>query len=101
VLDDAVDDLHQLLVAAKVARPYILVGSSGGGFNVYQHAGRHPNEVAGLVMLDVPRGQAKMSAEDVKALAWDAPGNPETWTTSPSNGRWPCTASQFPRFLSL
>jgi len=77
VLDDAVDDLHQLLVAAKVAGPYILVGSSGGGFNVYQHAGRHPNEVAGLVMLDVPRGQAKMSAEDVKALAWDAPGNPE------------------------
>ena len=77
VLDDAVHDLHQLLAAAKVAGPYILVGSSGGGFNVYQHAGRHPKEVAGLVLLDVPRGQAKMSAEDVKALAWDAPGNPE------------------------
>ena len=29
------------------------------------------------MMLDVPRGQAKMSAEDVKALAWDALGNPE------------------------
>ena len=77
VLDDAVHDLHQLLAAAKVAGPYILVGSSGRGFNVYQHAGRFPKEVAGLVMLDVPRGQAKMSAEDVKALAWDAPGNPE------------------------
>jgi pimeloyl-ACP methyl ester carboxylesterase len=77
VLDDAVHDLAQLLAAAKVAGPYILVGSSGGGFNVYQHAGRFPKEVAGLVMLDVPRGQAKMSAEDVKALAWDAPGNPE------------------------
>jgi thioesterase domain-containing protein len=77
VLDDAVRDLHQLLVAAKVTGPYVLVGSSGGGFNVYHQAGRHPKEVAGLVMLDVPAGQAKMSAEDVKALAWDAPDNPE------------------------
>jgi hypothetical protein len=77
VLDDAVQDLHQLLAAGKVPGPYVLVGSSGGGFNVYQHAGRFPKEVAGLVMLDVPRGQAKMSAEDIKALAWDAPDNPE------------------------
>ena len=77
VLDDAVRDLHQLLMAAKLTGPYILVGSSGGGFNIYQHAGRHPKEVAGLVMLDVPAGQAKMSAEDVKALRWDAPDNPE------------------------
>ncbi len=77
VLDDAVHDLHQLLAAAKVSGPYILVGSSGGGFNVYHHAGRYPKEVAGLVMLDVPAGQAEMSAEEVKELAWDAPGNPE------------------------
>jgi pimeloyl-ACP methyl ester carboxylesterase len=77
VLDDAVHDLHQLLAAAKVSVLYILVGSSGGGFNVYHHVGRYPKEVAGLVMLDVPAGQAEMSAEDVKELAWDAPGNPE------------------------
>jgi hypothetical protein len=77
VLDDAVHDLHQLLAAAKVSGLYILVGSSGGGFNVYHHVGRYPKEVAGLVMLDVPAGQAEMSAEDVKELAWDAPGNPE------------------------
>lgn len=77
VLDDAARDLHRLLLAAQVAGPYVLVGASGGGFDVYQHAGRYPTEVAGLMMLDVPRGQAKMSAEDVKALAWNAPDNPE------------------------
>ncbi len=77
VLDDVVDDLHALLLAADVTAPYVLVGSSGGGFDIYHHAGRHPEEVAGLVMLDVPAGQATMSPADVVALAWDAPGNPE------------------------
>ena len=75
VLDDAADDLHMLLEAAEVSGPYVLVGSSGGGFNVYHHAGRYPDEVAGLVMLDVPAGQANIPAADVPA--WDSPENPE------------------------
>ncbi|MEO6201162.1 MAG: hypothetical protein ABIX44_08360, partial [Cryobacterium sp.] len=51
------------------------VGSSGGGFNVYHHAGRYPDEVAGLVMLDVPAGQANIPTDEVPA--WDSPDNPE------------------------
>jgi len=65
VLDDAVADLDALLTAAGIPGPYVLVGSSGGGFNVYQHAGRHPQDVAGLVMLDVPRGQSSITEEDL------------------------------------
>ena len=53
----------------------MLVGSSGGGFNVFHHAGRYPNEVAGLVLLDVPAGQADLTAADIGT--WDAPENPE------------------------
>ncbi len=74
-LDDAADDLHALLEEADLDGPFVLVGSSGGGFDVYHHAGRYPDEVAGLVLLDVPAGQANIPADAVPA--WDAPENPE------------------------
>jgi pimeloyl-ACP methyl ester carboxylesterase len=76
-LDDVVRDLHDLLTAARVAPPYLLVGQSGGGFNVYHYAGRYPGEVAALVLLDTPAGQATWSAADIAELAWDNPGNHE------------------------
>ena len=74
-LDDAVDDLHALLRAADVAGPYVMVGSSGGGFNVYHHAGRYPDDVVGLAMLDVPAGQADIPPSAVPA--WNSLDNPE------------------------
>lgn len=74
-LDDVVDDLHAVLLAADVDPPYLLVGSSGGGFDVYHHTGRYRDDVVGLVMLDVPAGQAHMSRSDVPA--WDSAENPE------------------------
>ncbi len=49
---DIADDLHKLLHAAGVAAPYILVGHSFGGFNVRVFAARHPQEVAGMVLVD-------------------------------------------------
>ena len=75
-LDDAAHDLHELLAAAQVPGPYLLVGSSGGGFNVFHHAGRYPNDVVGLVLLDVPKGQANLTPADVGG-GWDSPENPE------------------------
>jgi pimeloyl-ACP methyl ester carboxylesterase len=74
-LDDAAGDLHALLAEASLSGPFVLVGSSGGGFNVYHHAGRYPGEVAGVVLLDVPAGQANIPADAVPA--WDALDNPE------------------------
>jgi pimeloyl-ACP methyl ester carboxylesterase len=77
LLDDVVQDLHELLATARISPPYLMVGQSGGGFDAYHYAGRHSHEVAGLVLLDVPAGQARMSATDVAELAWDSPGNVE------------------------
>ncbi|HET7516478.1 MAG TPA: alpha/beta hydrolase [Actinomycetes bacterium] len=47
-----VEELHQLLGAAGVPRPYVLVGHSFGGLLVRLHAARYPQEVAGLVLVD-------------------------------------------------
>lgn len=45
------DDLHALIQAAGLGR-VILVGHSLGGFNVKLHTALHPEDVAGLVLVD-------------------------------------------------
>ena len=47
-----VDDLHDLLEAADVERPLVLVGHSFGGMLVRLYAAEHRDDVAGLVLLD-------------------------------------------------
>jgi pimeloyl-ACP methyl ester carboxylesterase len=47
-----VRDLHALLTAANVRRPYVLVGHSYGGMLVRVYAAAHPRDVAGIVLLD-------------------------------------------------
>ncbi|MEM8926241.1 MAG: alpha/beta hydrolase [Actinomycetota bacterium] len=47
-----VDELRQLLETAGVAPPYVLVGHSYGGLLVRCFAGRHPDLIAGLVLVD-------------------------------------------------
>jgi pimeloyl-ACP methyl ester carboxylesterase len=49
---DAVDDLHSLLDVAEVPGPYVLLGASLGGMIAFVYAGRHPDVVVGLVLLD-------------------------------------------------
>lgn len=49
---DIVNDLHQLLRAAHVPPPYVLVGHSFGGFNVRVFAAQYSQEVIGLVLVD-------------------------------------------------
>ena len=51
------DELHALLGQAGVAPPYILVGHSFGGFSARQFAAQYPQEVAGMVLVDVPHPQ--------------------------------------------
>lgn len=46
------EDLHALIGAAKITGPVVLVGHSLGGFNVKLHTALHPEDVAGLVLLD-------------------------------------------------
>lgn len=47
-----VDDLHALLANAKIEPPYILVGASFGGLCMQLYATQHPQEVAGMVLVD-------------------------------------------------
>jgi pimeloyl-ACP methyl ester carboxylesterase len=49
---DAVRDMRQLLAAAGVEPPYLLLGASFGGLLAYLYANHHPDEVAGMVLLD-------------------------------------------------
>jgi len=53
-LSDLVGDFEALLRAAKIAGPYVLVGTSGGGYISAGYAYDHPDEVAGIVFVEVP-----------------------------------------------
>ena len=46
------NELHQLLVNARIEPPYILVGHSLGGFTIRVFASQYPDEVAGMVLVD-------------------------------------------------
>lgn len=45
-------ELEQLIAAAKLTPPFILVGHSYGGLLVRAYATRHPDQVAGMVLVD-------------------------------------------------
>lgn len=45
-------ELHELLRAADIIPPYILVGHSMGGYDVRLYASFYRNEVAGMVLVD-------------------------------------------------
>jgi pimeloyl-ACP methyl ester carboxylesterase len=47
-----VEELHRLLEAAGVEKPYLLVGHSFGGMNARLYAHHFPEEVMGVVLVD-------------------------------------------------
>jgi pimeloyl-ACP methyl ester carboxylesterase len=51
-LKETTDDLERLLKRARVKGPYVLVGHSHGGFESLVFADRHPEAVAGMVLVD-------------------------------------------------
>jgi pimeloyl-ACP methyl ester carboxylesterase len=54
-----------------------VVGQSFGGLPAVHYAGRYPDEVAGLVLLDVPPPDPNLTAEIAPEAAWDHPANLE------------------------
>jgi pimeloyl-ACP methyl ester carboxylesterase len=75
--DDVIADLHALIAAAALDGPLVLVGGSFGGMIVTYYAARHPEQVAGVVLLDVPAPSATLTLEEAPEIAWDDPRNPE------------------------
>ena len=53
-----VQDLEKLLAAAEEPGPYILVGHSMAGLRVRTFAVRHPDQVAGLVLVDATTAES-------------------------------------------
>ena len=51
-LEELVGDLEALLESAEIPGPYVLVGTSGGGFITAGYAVKHPDAVAGMVFVD-------------------------------------------------
>jgi pimeloyl-ACP methyl ester carboxylesterase len=74
-LDDVVADLHGLIEAAGLAGPFVLVGTSGGGNIAFHYAGSHPDQVAGVVMLDVPSAVSDLEVDF----------GPRVWTKNPEH----------------
>jgi len=97
--DDQVTDLHELLGAAGVTPPYVLVGHSSGGWNVMVYGGRYPDEVAGAVMVDV-RPPA-FSAKSLAALPPEKAGEPEGLHQARADADWEKDPSRNPEGLDL
>ncbi len=81
----AADDLHALLQAADVPGPYVLAAHSYGGLIARLYAADHPDDVAGVVLVDVvsPELRAGMST------AWW-----EHWKVA--NARTPESIAEYP-----
>ena len=51
----------------------MLAGASGGGLLVVNYAGRYPDQVAGVVLLDVPAPNKDLDKEMPGAMGWRNP----------------------------
>jgi pimeloyl-ACP methyl ester carboxylesterase len=76
-LPELVGDLVALIEAAHVPGPYVLVAGSGGGHIASSFARLHPEEIAGMVFLDVPAPYPNPPPELVEELRCDNPDNVE------------------------
>jgi pimeloyl-ACP methyl ester carboxylesterase len=71
-VDQAVRDLRALLAAAGETGPYLLVPHSYGGLVAMLYARTHPDEVAGLVMVDAASERIEQVVSAEALGAWDA-----------------------------
>jgi len=82
-IDRMVSELHDLLRVSDIPPPYLFVGHSLGGGLIRVFAGRYPEEVVGLVMVDSAHPDLlkrveldpwdKKALRVAKALRWFAP----------------------------
>ena len=70
-LEADVDDLRQLLTAAQVGEPCVLVCHSYGGLIGSLYARRYPNSVAGIVMVDAATELIETVVSPTNLAQWD------------------------------
>jgi pimeloyl-ACP methyl ester carboxylesterase len=81
----SVEDLHALLRAAHAPGPYVLVGHSYGGLVTRLFASTYPNEVSGMILVDVLSDGLRDAM------------TPEEWTTwKAANARRPQDIAEYP-----
>lgn len=76
-LEDLVSDLEAILEEAEIPGPYVLVGTSGGGYITAGYAVGHPDEVAGMVFVDTAAPFENPPAAIVKETDPNHPSNIE------------------------
>ena len=97
--NDQVDDLHALIAAAKLEPPFVFVGHSSGGWNVMVYGDRYPDDVSGVVMVDVrPPAFSERSAV---ALPPEAANEPEALHQARAETDWEKDPSRNPEGLDL
>ncbi len=74
-LRELVGDLERLLEAARIPGPYVLVGTSGGGYITAGYASAHPRQIAGLLFVDTSAPFRNPPREIVEATDPDHPEN--------------------------
>ena len=76
-LADLVADLEGLIEAGNIPGPYVMVGSYGGGYIPAGYAFKHPDQIAGMVLVEVTAPYPNPPAEIVELTRWDNPSNVE------------------------
>jgi hypothetical protein len=78
-LKDLRGDLEALLAAEHETGPFIVVGTSGGGYLMAGYAYAHPHNVLGMVLVETPHAiiPARESAALLHELRCDNPANQE------------------------
>ena len=76
-LTELVSDLEQVLAHAEVPGPYVLVGTSGGGYITAGYAYDHANQTAGMVFVEVPAPFRNPPPAIIQVTRWNAPENVE------------------------
>jgi pimeloyl-ACP methyl ester carboxylesterase len=64
------EELHRLLDVLEIRPPVVLVGHSYGGMPVRAFEGSHPNDMAGMVLIDVSSEPEVPVYERLKAGPW-------------------------------
>jgi pimeloyl-ACP methyl ester carboxylesterase len=76
-LPELVGDFQRLLQAAQIRGPYVLVGTSGGGYISAGYAYAHARQVAGMVFVEVPAPFRNPPRDIVEETDPDNPANVE------------------------